>query len=157
MRALAALLFLLPACSVSEASPNPPMDAPPPDVGDAGVDAFDVSLDALPDAPDAPPNAFVRPRESNCANTLDDDDDGLTDCGDPDCASDATKCCMPMGVPAIVNETWCRRPPVQPVERRREAERGRRRSSESRARSTTGAWCTTAAFRWRPGSRSRSR
>lgn len=106
MRALAALLFLLPACSVWN-RPDPPMDAPPPDAGDAGVDAFDVSLDALPDAPDTPPDAFVRPRESNCANTLDDDDDGLIDCADPDCASDARECCMPMGVPAIVNEDWC--------------------------------------------------
>lgn len=97
--ALVLALALVPACSLWN-RPAPfdagPMDAP------EGLDA-DAFADA-PDAPDAPP---PRPRESNCTDTVDNDDDGLTDCADPDCASAVEVCCSSDRPGPVIDEDWC--------------------------------------------------
>ncbi|MBN8613477.1 MAG: hypothetical protein J0L92_22980 [Deltaproteobacteria bacterium] len=72
------------------------------DPPDAGLDAYDPDAwvepppDAGVDAPsDAGTDAYMRPPETACENTADDDIDGLTDCNDPDCFG-SMSCCNPL-------------------------------------------------------------
>ncbi len=71
------------ACSLSDPTvncghPAPLADAGPSDAG-PGTDG------GTPDAGDAGPAPACVPREVDCANGADDDQDGLTDCADDDC------------------------------------------------------------------------
>ena len=93
---LALLVALVGGCSV--------WNRPAPFDGggaDAPGDAPDAGADVL--------DAFVpRPRETTCNDLLDDEDmDGLTDCADPDCASDVEACCSTGRPGAVIDEAWC--------------------------------------------------
>jgi hypothetical protein len=94
--ALALLATLVVGCSVWNR----------PDPFDGGEP--DAALDA-PDAGTDVPDGFVpRPRETDCDDGRDEEDmDGLTDCADPDCASDVAACCSTDLPVPVINEGWC--------------------------------------------------
>jgi hypothetical protein len=99
-RAILLLALALPACSVWNRPA--PFDGGRPDTP-IPLDAPDAGADA-PDAADAPP---ARPRETNCTDGVDNDMDGLVDCGDPDCASDVEACCSSDRPGAVIDDDWC--------------------------------------------------
>lgn len=69
------------------------------DGGPDAPDAPDVPDDVGPDAPDLGPGV-----ETDCTNGRDDDEDGLTDCEDFDCTTEAT-CCMAAAGRTPIEET----------------------------------------------------
>jgi hypothetical protein len=93
----------LSGCSIwNKLDPNLLDAGPSFDGGDGSVDA---PFDGGEDAPDA--NVIER-RELVCDDNMDNDRDGVTDCADTDCSSDATECCDPGGVrPPLFTEDWC--------------------------------------------------
>ncbi len=91
---LALIGHVLGGCTLVNAPDRDRLDAASFDGGmDASdpEDAGDADSDE-PDPPDTGVDADTRPPE-NCANGVDDDDDGLVDCEDFDCAAETAACC----------------------------------------------------------------
>lgn len=104
MRHAVALAIALTAsgCSIwNKLDPNLLDAGPSFDAGDA---SFDAPFDGGEDAPDG----GTPRRELICNDNMDNDRDGVTDCADTDCSSNAEICCDPAGVrPPQLTEAWC--------------------------------------------------
>lgn len=105
---LALIGHVLGGCTLVNAPDRNRLDAGSFDGGMDASDARDAS-DADSDEPvptDTGVDADTRPPE-NCANGVDDDDDGLVDCEDFDCAAETAACCREAApAPDLAITTW---------------------------------------------------